>query len=117
MNLIGSRPDGWWRDRPKAQRQLVDELGRFAHTSGQSVTVVFDGREHLIDPQPGVAIVFASSSGRDAADRDIASLVQADCAPDQLTVVTSDADLAGRVERLGAQTRGAGAFRRLLETE
>jgi len=115
MNVIGSRPDGWWRDRKKAQRRLVDELARFAHVTGEPVTVIFDGREHAIDAHPRVEVLFASSSGRDAADHDIAERVQADPASEQLTVVTSDADLAGRVERAGAQTLGAGAFRRRLE--
>ena len=27
MNVIGSRPNGWWRDRPGAMRALTDELG------------------------------------------------------------------------------------------
>ena len=25
MNVIGSRPDGWWKDRAGAMRRLVDE--------------------------------------------------------------------------------------------
>ena len=40
-NVIGSRPDGWWRDREGAARRLVDELRRFAET-GEDVTVVLD---------------------------------------------------------------------------
>ncbi|MBM3141325.1 MAG: NTP pyrophosphohydrolase, partial [Chloroflexi bacterium] len=28
MNVIGSRPDGWWRDRPGAARRLVRALAR-----------------------------------------------------------------------------------------
>ena len=43
MNVIGSRPTGWWRDRPGAMRQLVEELEAFAARSGDDVTVVFDG--------------------------------------------------------------------------
>ena len=26
MNVIGSRPTGWWRDRPRAMRELVKDL-------------------------------------------------------------------------------------------
>ena len=95
MNVIGSRPDGWWRDRKGAQRRLVDELGSFFAAKGDQVTVVFDGREHPIDPKPGVEVLFASARGRDAADHDIAALAQGDADPRELTVVTSDADLPG----------------------
>ena len=34
MNVIGSRPDGWWRDRRGAMRRLVEELGALARASG-----------------------------------------------------------------------------------
>ena len=117
MNVIGSRPDGWWRDRKGAQRRLVDELARFAAAKGEHVTVVFDGREHAIDPHPRVEVLFATTRGRDAADHDIAALAQADAHPRELTVVTTDADLADRVGQAGAQTLGAGAFRRLLDAQ
>jgi hypothetical protein len=44
MNVIGSRPDGWWRDRAGAMRALAVELDRFADATGDQVTVVFDGQ-------------------------------------------------------------------------
>ena len=47
-NVVGSRPDGWWRDRPAAFRRLVEALGPLA-ANGDEVTVVFDGR-----PAPGL---------------------------------------------------------------
>ena len=47
-NVIGSRPDGWWRDRPGAARRLVAELQALAARTGDHITVVFDGR-----PAPG----------------------------------------------------------------
>ena len=40
-NVMGSRPDGWWRDRDGATRRLLDELREFAD-GGQEVTVVLD---------------------------------------------------------------------------
>ncbi len=109
MNVIGSRPDGWWRDRDGAVRRLVAELREFADRGGHHVTVVFDGRpvELEADPSP-VDVLFASRAGRDAADDDIVRLAVAD--PD-VTVVTSDAGLAARLEN---EVVGAGAFRRRL---
>jgi len=35
MNVIGSRPTGWWRDRPGAMAALVADLGRYAAASKQ----------------------------------------------------------------------------------
>jgi predicted RNA-binding protein with PIN domain len=115
MNVIGSRPDGWWRDRQGAQRRLVEELAAFAESSGEPVTVIFDGREHPIGPPAGVEVRFATTRGRNAADHDIAALAAGDDDPKTLTVVTSDAELAARVESAGATTLGAGAFRRRLD--
>jgi hypothetical protein len=100
MNVIGSRPDGWWRDRRGAQRRLVAELEKL----GEPVTVVFDGKPH--DTGAGeVEVRFAP-----VADDEIARV-----AGPEHRVVTSDAELAGRVAVAGAQVEGAGAFRRRLD--
>ena len=114
MNVIGSRPTGWWRDRPGAMRGLVAELGQFAARGGDDVTVVFDGRPFELEGD-GVSVMFASRRGRNAADDDIAALVEADRAPGELSVVTSDGDLARRVRDAGAAVVGAGEFRRRLD--
>jgi len=42
MNVIGTRPDGWWKDRRRAMVGLVDQLERWASAEGQDVTVVFE---------------------------------------------------------------------------
>ena len=116
MNLIGSRPDGWWRDRRGAMQALVAQLERFASTAGEPLTVVFDGRPFDLGGGPSeVEVAFASRRGRDAADDDIARLVAGAQRPDDLTVVTSDAALAARVRSSGASVVGAGAFRRRLD--
>jgi predicted RNA-binding protein with PIN domain len=115
MNVIGSRPTGWWRDRPGAMRALVGELDAFATATGERVTVVFDGRPFELEGGASVTVVFASRAGRDAADDDIAALVERTSDPTCLTVVTSDSELAGRVRAGGAAVVGAGAFRRRLE--
>jgi predicted RNA-binding protein with PIN domain len=114
MNVIGSRPTGWWRDRPGAMRGLVEELGAFAAREGHDVTVVFDGRSFDLEGD-GVEVMFASRRGPNAADDDIAALVERDAAPGELSVVTSDGDLARRVRVAGAVVVGAGEFRRRLD--
>jgi uncharacterized protein YaiI (UPF0178 family) len=110
MNVIGSRPTGWWRDRPRAMRELVEELDRLE----EPVTVVFDGRPFDLDGGEWVEVLFASRRGPNAADDDIAALAAAE-AGDELRVVTSDAGLAERVRRSGAEVVGAGAFRERLD--
>jgi hypothetical protein len=110
MNVIGSKPDGWWRDRRAAMERLVRELEGL---DGE-VAVVFDGKPFEIESDR-VDVAFASRSGRNAADDDIASLVAADPDPGSLTVVTSDGDLDRRVRAAGGNVEGAGAFRRRLE--
>ena len=114
MNVIGSRPTGWWRDRLGAMRDLVELLDAFAGREGDEVTVVFDGRPFDLD-SPRVGVRFASRRGRNAADDDIAALVARDAEPASLSVVTSDSDLARRVRERGAAVVGAGEFRRRLD--
>jgi uncharacterized protein YaiI (UPF0178 family) len=115
MNVIGSRPTGWWRDRPRAMRGLVEELRAFADETGEPVTVVLDGKPFDLEGGNGVTVRFASRRGPDAADDDIAALVSADGDPAGLSVVTSDAHLARRVREVGASVVGAGEFRRRLD--
>jgi predicted RNA-binding protein with PIN domain len=115
MNVIGSRPTGWWRDRRGAMRTFAEELGRFAERSGDAVTVVFDGAPFDLEGEPAVTVLFASRRGRNAADDDIAAIVESDADPADLSVVTSDADLARRVRDAGATVLGAGEFRRRLD--
>jgi len=107
MNVIGSRPDGWWRDREGAMRRLVGDVRGWAT---DDVTVVLDaGPDDLIGTVGRVTVVRAQRKGRNAADDEIVRLVnQGD------TVVTSDATLADRVRSAGATVEAAGAFRRRL---
>jgi predicted RNA-binding protein with PIN domain len=114
MNVIGSRPTGWWRDRPGAVRDLVDSLGEYAESSGDEVSVVFAGGSVEVAPGP-VEVRFAERGGRNAADDVIVDLVAADPAPGGLRVVTSDSELVERVREHGAEVIGAGSFRRQLE--
>ena len=109
-NVIGSVPDGWWRDRDGAARQLIDEVRAWADGD---VTVVLDaGPDDLLGTRDGVTVVRAPRRGRDAADDEIVRLVEA--LDDAARVVTSDATLADRVRRLGAEVEGAKTFRRRL---
>jgi len=110
MNVIGSRPDGWWRDRDDAARRLLARLQALAAESGDELTLVLDGRP-LDDLPEGVhddvEVLYARRPGRDAGDDRIVETLLA--APDAtaVRVVTSDRDLADRARDLGAEVVGA----------
>jgi len=118
MNVIGSRPDRWWNDPDRAVRRLIEELDRYAPQTRKEITVVFDRRPPDVSPGPhgAVTVAFASRRGRNAADHEIVRMVAEDPAPGSLTVVTSDARLAERVQALGARVSSAGSFRRRLDS-
>jgi predicted RNA-binding protein with PIN domain len=114
MNVVGSRPDGWWRDRRGAMRALVERLEEFARSTGDEVAVVFDGRPFELDDDGLVEVGFAPG-GRNAADHAIAERVEADDDPASVTVVSSDRELVERVRAAGAQVAPAGSFRKRLD--
>ena len=112
MNVIGSRPNGWWRDRRGAIQKFTERVAEFVALSGDSATVVFDGKPFLLPAE--VDVVFAPG-GRNAADDAIVGIISDDREPFEVTVVTSDRELARRVQDRGAATLTASAFLRHLE--
>jgi uncharacterized protein YaiI (UPF0178 family) len=111
-NVIGSRPDGWWRDRDGAARRLIAAV----RARGEPATIVLDaGPDDLLGTAGGVRVVRARRRGRDAADDEIVRLLEAEPEPGSIRVVTSDAALAARARALGAQVEGAGGFRARLD--
>lgn len=117
MNVIGSRPDGWWRDLDRAVIRLARCLAIWRAAAGVGATVVFDGRPPSgLDEEDlgGLAVVFAGP-GR-IADDEIVRRVGIDPDPGSVTVVTSDRPLAGRVRAAGAaEVIGGGRFRSELD--
>jgi predicted RNA-binding protein with PIN domain len=110
LNVLGSRPDGWWRDRPAAMRRLVLRLNELATREGTPVLVVFDGRPHkgvAAAAGPGVEVEFAPG-GPDAADRVIAARVRSHPDPAGLLVASSDRRLRNAVKAAGGRSIGAG---------
>ena len=111
MNVIGSRPDGWWRDRPGAARSLAEQLSDWAERTGADVTVVFDGRPGPAGDVGGpLTVVFAPH-----ADDEIARRAAGDPDPGSLRVITSDVGLTRRVTGTGAHVTGSGGFRMRME--
>ncbi len=71
MNVIGSRPDGWWRDRDGAARRLLARLQQLAAASDDELTLVLDGRPLADLPEgvpAGVEVVYARRPGAAGAE-------------------------------------------------
>jgi predicted RNA-binding protein with PIN domain len=117
MNVIGTRPSAWWKDRHAAMVQLVRLLERWAAYSGEEVTVVFE-----MPPSPPIIstvieVAHAPRPRRDSADDEIVRRLLADSEPGAVRVVTSDRWLADRVHGAGASVEPANSFRAQLEAE
>ncbi len=109
-NVVGSRPDGWWRDRAGAARRLHASLSAIDWGEDEVVLVVEgrarDGLSPVADGT--VRTVHASGSGDDAIVDEVVRLVamNADSGrAQQVVVVTADRELRERVEAAGAATR------------
>jgi predicted RNA-binding protein with PIN domain len=113
-NVIGSRPDGWWRDREGAAERLLDALRAFASGEDDVVVVLDAGPAEWAGRSGPLEVAIAARRGRDAADDEIARRLDADEDPASIRVVTSDAALAERARARGAEVVGAGSFRRSL---
>ena len=124
LNVVGSRPDGWWRDRIGAFERLIAELQPLASRRRGAVIVVVEGRagESVRAGRHGdVEVVHAGRRGRDAADDRIVALVTPSsratptARPEDDTVVTADRALMERVRELGVQVLGPSALLRQLD--
>ena len=115
MNVIGSRPDGWWRNRRLAMSTLIEHLESWASAEDQDVTVVF---EHPLSPpveSAVIAIAHAPRAAANSADDEIIAMVTAAASPQDIRVATSDRALAHRVTALGATVYPAQRLRDLID--
>ena len=115
-NVIGTRPDGWWRDRAGAAGALLTRLQRLAALGEPSVEVVFDVAPAGVGEglHERVRVHSPRRHGRDAADDRIVALL-ADRDAREVEVVTSDRALAARVRARGAAVTGARTFLERLD--
>jgi hypothetical protein len=106
-NVVGSVPDGWWRDRRGAAERLRDRLVAYAEgglpgrAGPLEIVLVVEGAARGVASVPGVRAVSAPGSGDDR----MVELVAEAGARDVL-VVTADRELRRRVAELGAEVTG-----------
>ena len=115
MNVIGTRPDGWWKDRDAAMLRLVKLLEEWAAYEGEDVTVVFERPPSPPIRSTVIVVTHARRRGPNAADDEIVRLLKADAQPGHVRVVTSDRWLADRASAAGATVVGADSFRIRIE--
>ena len=104
-NVVGSRPNGWWRDRPAAARDLTSRVRRATAEGSlaRPVVLVLEGaarngvEEGVVD---GVEVVHALGEGDDTV-----AAIAAEAAED-VFVVTADRRLSQRVRGSGAEVFG-----------
>ncbi|WP_341715957.1 hypothetical protein QQG74_18170 [Micromonospora sp. FIMYZ51] len=107
-NVVGSRPDGWWRDRAGATARLRDTLAPLGGlgvppdlSPPVEVVLVVEGAAREVPGVDGVRVVAAAGSGDDA----VVDLV-AGAGDRRRLVVTADRALRDRVTALGAEVYG-----------
>jgi hypothetical protein len=104
-NVVGSRPDGWWRDRPGAAGRLVEAIRAAIAASALSgpVVVVLEGAARRGAEEAAgddVTVVHAAGEGDD-------TLVEvATAATEPVTLVSADRALGERCRRVGADVVG-----------
>jgi len=115
MNVIGSRPDGWWRGRHAAIDRLVRQLDRWAAETQERLTVVLEQPPSRQLPAEQIEIAWAPQPGPNSADKEIVRHLDGWLAEGEVTVVTSDRDLAERARARGADVESATAFRARID--
>ncbi len=107
-NVVGSVPDGWWRDRRGAAVRLRDSLVPYAAAGlpglpgPVEIVLVVEGAARGVDSVAGVGVASAPGSGDDL----IAGLAAAAGPDRECVVVTADRGLRQRVEVYGARCVG-----------
>ncbi|GGX26313.1 NYN domain-containing protein [Streptomyces chryseus] len=108
-NVVGSVPDGWWRDRRGAAERLRDHLRTYAdeglpgHPGPLRVLLVVEGAARGVASVPGVEVDSAPGSGDDRIVELVAGATGRGAA---VLVVTADRELRRRVEAYGARCAG-----------
>jgi predicted RNA-binding protein with PIN domain len=116
MNVIGTRPDRWWKDRDAAMLKLVDQLERWAAAEGEDVTVVFERQPSPPIRSTVIEVAHAPKPKANAGDDEIVRRLKADDEPSAVRVVTSDRGLSERAYTAGATVEGSDSFRNRIES-
>jgi hypothetical protein len=106
-NVVGSRPDGWWRDRAGAAGRLHGRLA-IADTAYDEIVLVLEGQARAGVPQGRDGHLRTVHASRDGDSTITAESRDARDRGDDVIVVTADRALRQRVEALGCRTMSPG---------
>ncbi|SEO96023.1 NTP pyrophosphohydrolase [Actinacidiphila rubida] len=118
-NVVGSVPDGWWRDRHGAAERLRDALVPLAAAGLRAgagappwavgtpldIVLVVEGAARGVSPVPGVRVESAPAAGDDLITA-LATTSRTDSPDRPCLVITADRELRGRVAASGAECAG-----------
>ena len=110
-NVVGSRPDGWWRDRARAAARLHGQLAVADSddlASYDVIVLVLEGQARGGVPEGRDGHLRTVHAPRDGDAAIVAAARDAVGAGDDVTVVTADRALVMRVEGAGARATGPG---------
>lgn len=139
-NVVGSRPDGWWRDRAGAAHRLAGSIvavlvsrpedlvelldgtmPRSAQTAGSDPSVaavqvhlVLEGAANAVEDLPTHPLLDVVHAPADGDSAIVALVGELTAGPDRVTVVTADRALRDQVQATGADVTGPGTFRAAL---
>jgi rRNA-processing protein FCF1 len=106
-NVVGSRPDGWWRDRARAAARLHGRLA-IADTSYDEIVLVLEGQARAGVPKGKDAHLRTVHAARDGDSAIVAASSDLRDRGDDVVVITADRGLSQRVEALGCRTMSPG---------
>lgn len=135
-NVVGSRPDGWWRDRQGAARRLAGQVvavlvarpedlvealqgrsptstataGSDRHDAAVQVHLVLEGAASDVEDLPTHPLLDAVHAPADGDSAIVALVEKLVAGPDPVLVVTADRALRERVRQAGAQVTGPGTL-------
>ncbi|UOQ90127.1 hypothetical protein MUN74_04210 [Agromyces endophyticus] len=124
-NVMGSKPDGWWRDRARAATRLLGELPQLLGRTVElphgeaadepvrvdAVVAVVEGAARSAEAPAGIELVRATADG-DAAIVEIANVAVGGASGSTL-VVTADRGLRARLDP-GVRVAGPGWLNALI---
>ncbi|MCE0762978.1 hypothetical protein LWC35_08625 [Pseudonocardia kujensis] len=116
-NVVGSRPDGWWRDRAGAASRLAAQLADARDAGvlaslGDRILLVLEGAAKRAEVPEGLEVLLAPADGDSAMVELAHDLGERD---EDVCVVTADRELTRLLHAVGASTAKPGALLALLD--
>ena len=113
-NVVGSVPDGWWKDRAGAARRLHERL-LVADTAYDEIVLVLEGQAKAGVPTGRDGQLRTVHAPRDGDSAIVAVVRDARTREDDVVVITADRGLQIRIEAVGARTMSPGWLLDLIE--